>query len=164
MACALPRSWRSGGSSTDSRNNTRPTGANAQALHRLSGSTTRAAPVIPRRMRNAVQALGLERRVRTLGKVRETKNRESATESRKRARVDATSAGGISPGRIGGVELAFIGVWDFLMSESVNTNLLYLWDCKYRPGNRQLRACNVSRLVKECCNRVYSSLSGIRFA
>src|SRR6266403_203897 len=108
MTCALPRSWRSGGSSTASRNSTRPTGANAQAFHKLRGSTTRAAPAIPRRMRIAVQALGLERRVRIFGKVRETKNRESATESRNRAREDATSAGGISPGRIGGVELAFI--------------------------------------------------------
>src|SRR5882724_8172378 len=108
MACALPRSWRSGGSSTARRNRTRPTGAKAQAFHRLRGSTTRAAPAIPRRMRNAVQALGLERRVRTLGKVRETKKRESATDSRKRAKEDTTPAGGISPGRIGGVELALI--------------------------------------------------------
>src|SRR5260370_34741867 len=116
MACALPRSWRSGGSSTASRNSTRPTGAKAHAFHKLRGRTTRAAPAIPSRIRNAVQAPGLERRVRTLGKVRETKKRESATESRQRAKEDATSAGGISPGRIGGVELALIVVWDFLKS------------------------------------------------
>jgi hypothetical protein len=61
-------------------------------------------------MRKAVQTLGLERSVRTLGKVRETKKMESAAESRKRANVDTTPVvGGISLGRIGGVELAFIG-------------------------------------------------------
>src|SRR6266478_1887155 len=110
MACALPRSGRSGGSSTDKRNSAKPTGAKAQAFHKLRGRTTRAAPAMPSRMRKPVQALGLERSVRTLGKVRETKNRESATESRKRAKVDPTSVGGISPGRIGGVELALITV------------------------------------------------------
>src|SRR5246127_5355504 len=109
MACALPRSWRSGGSRTASRNSTRPTGAKAQAFHKLSGRTTKEAPAMPSRMRKAVQALGLERSVRTLGKVRETKKMESATESRKRASADTTCVGGISPGRIGGVELAFIG-------------------------------------------------------
>src|SRR5229473_3675912 len=107
MACALPRSWRSGGRSTASRNSASPTGANAQAFHKLSGKTTRAAPAMPSKMRKPVQALGLERSVRTLGKVRETKNSESATESRKRAKVDTTSVRGISPG-IGGVELALI--------------------------------------------------------
>src|ERR1700757_2768877 len=111
MACALPRSWRSGGSSTASRNKTRPTGASAQAFHKPRGSTTRAAPAIPRRMRNAVQALGLERSVRTLGKVRETKKRESATESRKRAKEDVTSAG-----RFGGGGLGFMVVWATLLS------------------------------------------------
>src|SRR5712671_8098425 len=115
MACALPRSWRSGGRSTASRNSARPTGANAQAFHKLSGKTTRAAPATPSKMRKPVQAPGLERSVRTLGKVRETKNSESATESRKRAKVDTTSVGGISPGRIGGVELALITVWRVFM-------------------------------------------------
>ena len=70
---------------------------------------------MPSRMRKPVQALGLERSVRTLGKVRETKNRESATESRKRAKVDPTSLRGISPGRIGGVELALMVVWRVFM-------------------------------------------------
>src|SRR6266853_3265083 len=115
MACALPRSWRSGGRTTANRNSAKPTGANAHAFHKLSGRTTRAAPAMPSRMRKPVQALGLERRVRTLGKVRETKNRESATESRKRVKVDTTSLGGISPGRIGGVELALMVVWRVFM-------------------------------------------------
>src|ERR1700693_1755841 len=115
MACALPRSRRSGGRSTANRNSAKPTGAKAQAFHKLSGRTTRAAPAMPRRMRKPVQALGLEGRVRTLGKVRETKNRESATESRKRAKEDPTAAGGISPGRMGGVELALMVVWRVFM-------------------------------------------------
>src|SRR6201981_3533244 len=138
MACALPRSWRSGGGRTASRNSTRPTGANAQAFHKLRGSTTRAAPAMPRRMRNAVQALGLERSVRTLGKVREIKKSESATESRKRAKEEVTSAGGISPGRIGGVELAFIVV--FFNPGFVSTTLFRSGSASTDPETRQLRA------------------------
>src|SRR5258707_15485332 len=109
------RSWRRGGRSKASIKSARPKGANAQAFHKLSCKTAGAARALPSKMRKPVQALGLERSVRTLGKVRETKNSESATESRKRAKLDTTSVRGISPGRIGGVELALITVWRVLM-------------------------------------------------
>src|ERR1051325_3203089 len=92
-------------------NNARPTGAKAQAFHRLSGRTTRAAPAAPSRMRKPVQALGPEGRVRSFGKARETKKRESAMDARKRVKEDPASAGGISPGRIGGMEFALMLVW-----------------------------------------------------
>src|SRR5712672_2357959 len=129
MACALPRSWRSGGRSTASRNSARPTGANAQAFHKLSGKTTRAAPATPSKMRKPVQAPGLERSVRTLGKVRETKNSESATEARE-ARHN-----------LGGGQFAEKNWGSRTGAHSV------------------LEGVHVSRLPRDFCNRVYSSFS-----
>src|SRR5580765_8373759 len=108
MACGVPRSCRSGGSNTLNRKSARPTGAKAQAFHKLSGKTTSPAPTTPSMMRKTVQARGVEPRVSSFGKVRETANRESATDSRKRATEDSASPEGRSPGRIGGVELVLI--------------------------------------------------------
>jgi len=42
------------------------------------------------------------------------KKRESATDSRKRVSEETASGGGISPGRIGGMEPVFILVWGVL--------------------------------------------------
>src|SRR5215467_811084 len=109
MASADPGSRRKGGSRTATRKSTKPTGAKAQAFHKLSGSTTRPAPIAPSRMRNRVNACGVARNVRSLGKARDARKRESAMDSRRRASPVRASAAGVSPGRRGGIELAFMG-------------------------------------------------------
>src|SRR4030095_14887885 len=90
--------------STASMNSARPTMAKAQAFHSVSESTTSAAPAIPRRILNAVQARGVERSVSTFGNAREKKKSESATDSRKRVSDETAPARCISLGRIGGME------------------------------------------------------------
>src|SRR6266404_7694042 len=108
MVCAAPRSTFSGGNSTASRNSAKPTGAKAHAFHKLSGRTTSAAPAKPSITRKAVQARGVERRVKSFGKLRERKKSDSATDSRKRSNPDRASVGGNSPGRSGGMESVFM--------------------------------------------------------
>src|SRR5882762_6917533 len=110
MVCAVPRSCFSGGNSTASRKSANPTGAKAQAFHKLSGRTTSAAPATPSMTRQAVQARGVERSVKSLGKLRDTKNSDSATDSRNCASPDKASVGGNSPGSSGGIESVFNAV------------------------------------------------------
>src|SRR5258705_12212848 len=122
MVCAVPRSCFSGGKSTANRNSANPTGAKAQAFHKLSGRTTSAAPAIPSMTRQAVQARGVDRSVKRFGKLRERKNSDSATDSRNCASPDRVSVGGNSPGRNGGMESVLIRISDGNGSNTVHKN------------------------------------------